>query len=116
MLIVRMLFETFHSLQPQPARELMRGYYLELEENLKDILGDLHDDIIPDSVIHLAADLVSVTLNILCDDELLGPRLIKHKPTSALGYYERRQLKLIYRERQVINLCNNICYIWRKRR
>lgn len=102
--------ETFHSLQPQHARELMRGYYLELEENLKDILGDLHDDIIPDSVIHLAADLVSVTLNILCDDELLGPRLIKHEPTSALGYYERRQLKLIYRERQVIDLCNNICY------
>ena len=90
-------------------REILQGYYHEIENVLPDILGTLHDDIIPDSVSQLAGELYAVTVKALFGHHLYATRLLQSIPTDSSSI-SMQQLKRIYRERLVTQLCQNLCY------
>jgi hypothetical protein len=100
---------TLGSNDPGRIREILQGYFHEIENVLPDILGTLHDDIIPDSVSQLAGELYAVTIKALFGVNLYATRLLQSISADSHGI-SMQQLKRIYRERQVTQLCQNLCY------
>ena len=94
---------------PGRIREILQGYFHEIEDVLPDILGTLHDDIIPDSVSQLAGELYAVTIKALFGVNLYATRLLQSISADSHSI-SMQQLKRIYRERQVTQLCQNLCY------
>jgi hypothetical protein len=110
-MITRQIIEdSLGSNDPGRIREILQSYFHEIEDVLPDILGStLHDDIVPDSARQLAGELYAVTVKALFDDHLYATRLLQSISADSHSI-SIQQLKRIYRERQVTQLCQNLCY------
>ena len=110
-MITRQIIEdSLGSNDPGRIREILQSYFHEIEDVLPDILGStLHDDIVPDSARQLAGELYAVTIKALFGDHLYATRLLQEIPTST-STVSMQQLKRAYRERQVTQLCRDLCY------
>ena len=110
-MITRQIIEdSLGSNDPGRIREILQKYFHEIEDVLPDILGStLHDDIVPDSARQLAGELYAVTVKALFGDHLYATRLLQEIPTCT-STVSMQQLKRAYRERQVTQLCRDLCY------
>tara|TARA_A200000113_G_scaffold42171_1_gene34272 strand:+ start:1415 stop:3178 length:1764 start_codon:yes stop_codon:yes gene_type:complete len=110
-MVTRQIIEdSLGSNDPGRIREILQNYFHEIEDVLPDLLGStLHDDIVPDSARQLAGELYAVTIKALFGDHLYATRLLQEIPPHA-HTVSMQQLKRAYRERQVTQLCRDLCY------